>query len=213
MTSVHLVGVDVGIGDELDLEPVVDVLARRLDEVGVGDGVRITTHAVMTSTGTRSAMAVSVADDTLSLTDVGHLRDLGDLARLLSLPFDSADHLHEASGPGVWSEGGGLGPRHLVEGARAACRALAEGAQGRSVRYAGHEGLVGEVTIARLERVAPVVVIGGGAAPDPSALVTTRDFVRPRLVAGTWVIHVQPAVGGSYVPFETPTPKRCCQDK
>lgn len=208
MTAHHLVGVDVGIGDELDLEPVVDVLARRLDEVGAGGDVRITTHAVVTTTGTRGAIAVSLPHEVTSTVVMGAL------VSALARPFGSTEHLHAAQGPGVWSErGGAFGPEPLVEGARAGCRALREGLQGRSVRYAGRAALVGDVTIAQLTLVAPVVVIGGVDAPSPSAVVSTRDFVRPRLVLGDWVIHVQPAADGTFVPFETPTPKRCCQDK
>lgn len=208
MTGSHLVGVDVGIGDELDLEPVVDVLTRRLDEVGAGSGVQVTTHAVTTTTGPRGVIAVSPAR---AVTSTG---EIADLAAALARPFAATDHLHGATGPGVWCErGGATGPEHLVEGARAACRALRDGLQGRSVRYAGREALVGDVTIAQLELVAPVVVIGGVEPPSPSAVVVTRDFVRPRLVLGDWVIHVQAAADGTYVPFETPTPKRCCQDK
>lgn len=208
MTAHHLVGVDVGIGDELDLEPVVDVLMRRLDEMGAGPGVRITTHAVTTTTGPRGAITVSLPGEVTSAVA------MGELVATLSVPFGAAEHLHAAHGPGVWAErGGAAGPEHLVEGARAACRARREGLQGRSVRYAGREDLVGTVTIAQLELVAAVVVIGGVEAPSPSAAVITRDFVRPRLVLGDWVIHVQAAADGTYVPFETPTPKRCCQDK
>ncbi|MFC7491705.1 MULTISPECIES: hypothetical protein [unclassified Knoellia] len=208
MSATHLVGVDVGIGDELDLEPVVDVIATRLDEVGAGHGVRITTHAVTTTTGTRGAVTVSLQQAVTSQVQ------MSELVRALAQPFATADHLHGARGPGVWSERGGTaGPEALVEGARAACRALREGLQGRSVRYAGRSQLVGEVTIAQLSLVAPVVVIGGVEPPCPSAVVVTRDFVRPRLVMGDWVIHVQAAADGSYVPFETPTPTRCCQDK
>lgn len=208
MTGPHLVGVDVGIGDELDLEPVVDVLARRLDGMGGGRGLRVTTHAVTTTTGPRGVVAVSLAD---AVTSTG---EVAGLVTALARPFEAVDHVHGATGPGVWSErGGATGPEHLVEGARAACRALRDGLQGRSVRYAGRDDLVGEVTIAQLELVAPVVVLGGVEPPSPSAKVHTRDFVRPRLVFGDWVIHVQAAADGSYVPFETPDPKRCCQDK
>lgn len=208
MTAPHLVGVDVGIEDELDLEPVIDVLARRLDGLGVAGDVRITTHAVVTTTGARGAIAISLPEAVTTAVE------MDELVAALSTPFSSEGHVHAARGPGVWSaRGGAAGPEDLIEGARAACRALREGRQGRSVRYAGGAGLVGDVTIAQLSLVAPVVVIGGVEEPCPSAIVSTSDFVRPRLVMGDWVIHVQAAADGTFVPFETPTPKRCCQDK
>jgi hypothetical protein len=50
----------------------------------------------------------------------------------------------------------------------------------------------------------------GGDSPAADALLVTRDFVRPRWQGGELVLHVQPAIGGTWVPFETPNPTPCC---
>jgi hypothetical protein len=51
-----------------------------------------------------------------------------------------------------------------------------------------------------------------GESADPQAALVTRDFLRPRWQGGELVLHVQSAVGGTVVPFETPAPTPCCAD-
>lgn len=46
----------------------------------------------------------------------------------------------------------------------------------------------------------------------PATPLRTRDFLRPRWHAGELVLDVQPAAGGTLVPFETPHPTPCCAD-
>ncbi len=50
----------------------------------------------------------------------------------------------------------------------------------------------------------------GAPEPDDGTILLTRGFVRPRWDGGSLVLHAQPAVGGTLVPFETPDPTPCC---
>jgi hypothetical protein len=85
---------------------------------------------------------------------------------------------------------------------------------GRVVHFPGVEALVGTLTAQELldrsavERVR--VLTAGDAAPD--ARVVTRGHVRPTWVDGELVLLTQPAVGGTLVPFESPSPTACCVD-
>jgi hypothetical protein len=54
------------------------------------------------------------------------------------------------------------------------------------------------------------VLMAGAAAPD--APVVTRGHVRPVWDDGELVLLTQPAIGGTLVPFESPTPTACCAD-
>jgi hypothetical protein len=56
-----------------------------------------------------------------------------------------------------------------------------------------------------------VRVLPAGNAP-PDARVVTRGHVRPTWVDGELVLLTQPAVGGTLVPFESPSPTACCVD-
>ena len=85
---------------------------------------------------------------------------------------------------------------------------------GRVVHFPGVEALVGTVTVgALLDRsaVERVRVLAAGDA-DRAAPVVTRGHVRPSWVDGELVLLTQPAVGGTLVPFESPTPTACCAD-
>jgi len=85
---------------------------------------------------------------------------------------------------------------------------------GRAFRFPGWELLTGVLTTGELvERTAidEVAVVGGPpAAPD--ARVDTQEFVRPAYRGGRLVLHLRPAAGGGYVPFEQPDPIPCCTD-
>ena len=68
---------------------------------------------------------------------------------------------------------------------------------------------VADVTLwSDIDRVEKVT----GGRSTPRIALVTRDFLRPRWQAGALVLHVQPAVGGTVVPFETPFPTPCCVD-
>jgi hypothetical protein len=106
------------------------------------------------------------------------------------------------------------GDQRLRGCVRDAVTAQVERRSGRAVIFPGSAQLVGTVTVRRItasSAIDRVVVLGGGDAA-PETLVRTRDFVRPRFSAGELVLHVQPAVGGTLVPFENPSPTPCCAD-
>jgi hypothetical protein len=106
------------------------------------------------------------------------------------------------------------GPADLVDGARAAQAAHAARRSGRLVRFPGSDALTGRLTVAELvERSAVdrVRVLAAGDA-GPGEVVVTREHVRPAWSDGELVLLVQPAVGGTLVPFESPDPTPCCAD-
>ncbi|MDX6208852.1 MAG: hypothetical protein QOE24_1243, partial [Frankiales bacterium] len=101
--------------------------------------------------------------------------------------------------------------RPLLEGA---CNAHVARSSGRLVVYPGMAALTGTCTVAQILTVSVidcVRVLAGGEGGEETPVVT-RDFVRPRWTAGQLVLDTQPAVGGTLVPFETPTPTPCCAD-
>lgn len=57
-----------------------------------------------------------------------------------------------------------------------------------------------------------VRVLGSGEQPDPETVLVTRDHVRPTYRDGLLVLTADPAVGGTLVPFEHPSPRPCCGD-
>jgi len=85
---------------------------------------------------------------------------------------------------------------------------------GRAVRYPGVAALVGTMTVQELldrSGVDRVRVLTVGDAPS-DARVVTRGHVRPTFIDGELVLLTSPAVGGTLVPFESPTPSVCCAD-
>ncbi len=115
---------------------------------------------------------------------------------------------------GVGSRGAGshgVGLPALQASARQAEEAHRTRRSGRVVHFPGSDTLTGTVTVGQalataIDRVDPL----GGGELQPEALLVTRDFLRPRWESGQLVLHVQPAVGGTWVPFETPNPTPCC---
>lgn len=198
-----LIGVDLGVGDELDAEPVLASLAAHLRERGVGPGVWIGTYAVC-SPGPRHAafaVVVPVADgDAIALVADGIRRGLSEHA-----PVGWWEDPVLASSE--WSS-----EESRAGGAREAIAAHVARDGGRLVAYPGVERLVGEVTAAAVRDTAieELVNLAGVPVPDDTP-VLTRDFVRPRWSGGRLVLHVQPGPRGSVVPFEEPTPHRCCE--
>ncbi|MFD0318040.1 hypothetical protein [Streptomyces flavalbus] len=86
---------------------------------------------------------------------------------------------------------------------------------GRAVRYPGSSALTGTLTVADLltrSAITRVTVLGASGAPDPGTPVVTADHVRPQWQRGELVLTVQPARGGTLVPFEVPEPTPCCAD-
>ena len=85
---------------------------------------------------------------------------------------------------------------------------------GRVVVFPGSTTITGATTAAQLLASTTIdrIQVLGHVQADPSTPLLTRDFVRPRWSEGDLVLHVQPAIGGTLVPFETPNPTPCCAD-
>ena len=85
-------------------------------------------------------------------------------------------------------------------------------AGGRAVRFPGVDALTGSLTVAEVLAASAIdrVEILGGAQASPSAVLDTRDHVRPQWHDGELVLTVMPAAGGRLVPFETRNPTPCC---
>ena len=102
----------------------------------------------------------------------------------------------------------------LRAAAAAARDAHVQRRSGRVVHFPGAAQLVGTLTVQELlERSAVdrVRVLTAGDAP-PDARVVTRGHVRPTWVDGELVLLTHPPVGGTLVPFESPSPTACCVD-
>jgi hypothetical protein len=85
---------------------------------------------------------------------------------------------------------------------------------GRVVVFPGSATVTGTTTVAQLLASTAIdrIQVLGHVQADPGTPLTTRDFVRPRWSDGDLVLHVQPAIGDTLVPFETPNPTPCCAD-
>lgn len=98
--------------------------------------------------------------------------------------------------------------------ARQAATALDGRTEGRAVWFPGQDALgerVAATDLLAVTAVEDLVSLEGGPVA-PGTTVVTRGFVRPRFVGGRAVLHLQPAVGGTLVPFESPNPTPCCAD-
>ena len=191
-------GVDLLTESERDADALLHQAVRRLSALEAASGAVLATHW---------ARACDIAHVALSV----------------ELPCaDSADHLWElldhafpAAAAGSVARCVGKrrsGPIALQLAAESAARAHLVGASGRAVHFPGVGRLVGTVTVNDVlawTSIDAVRVLAQGAA-DPEARLVTRDFVRPRWSAGRLVLDVQPAVGGTLVPFEVPAPTPCC---
>ena len=97
-------------------------------------------------------------------------------------------------------------------GARVAVSEALTRLAGRAVLFPGSSALVGSLTVGEvlarsaLDRVVDLT----GAEVDATTVVHTRDFVRPQRVGRLLELTVQPARGGTVVPFEDPDPTPCC---
>ena len=151
---------------------------------------------------------------------VGHLRHValtvgavGDPAVLWEVLAHNAAAA-ESLGTGVLLADRYRGEPELGVTLTAAVIAHTNRTSGRAVVFPGSSVITGTVSVGEvLDRSAidRVRVLAGGSA-DRAARLVTRDFVRPRWTGGELVLDVQPAVGGTLVPFETPTPTPCCAE-
>lgn len=208
----RLAGVDQGVRDALDAEPALRAACGRLAERGLAP-VWVVTHVVADDDGAHVAYTLDLPAAASSDAD---LAALVAAAFEPSSPVASGPHHHHPL-PGAASVVVGeatLGDAAGVAGARAALAAHDAGTSGRAVVYPGVDALVGAIDVGRVvatSAVDEVVSLGGPFGPD--TVLQTRDHVRPQRRGDRWVLAVQPAAGNTLVPFENPSPKRCCADK
>ncbi len=151
---------------------------------------------------------------------VGHLRHValtvgtvGDHAVLWDVLAHSAE-VGGGAGTGLLLADRYRGEPALRDTLTAAVTAHTNRISGRAVVFPGSSLITGTISVgAALDRSAidRIRVLAGGSA-DGAARIVTRDFVRPRWTGGALVLDVQPAVDGTLVPFETPTPTPCCAE-
>ena len=207
-----VVGIDLGTAHQRDADALLlgladhlaDVLADRGDAgaglgvgQGVADGAVLMTHRAVTATGVHVALSVELALGAEQAWDVLH-----------------AAPQVRGRDAGVFLAGRRGGPEDLADGAADAAASAILRSGGRAVRFPGVDELTGTLTVADvLERSAidRVAVLAGGTA-RAEQVVRTRGFVRPTCGDGELVLLVQPAAGGTLVPFEVADPTPCCAD-
>jgi hypothetical protein len=169
-----------------------DALTRR-----GGAGVLVTTQPAVL--GDLRHVALVVAVDGLGADEVGEV--------LAAVARADADGRR-----GLLVAGHVSGDPELEPVLRAVLAAHRTGNSGRAVVFPGQADVPATTTVGTLlagTATAEVRVLGG-PEPEPGTPLHTRGFLRPRWVEGRLVLHVQPAVGGVLVPFETPDPTPCC---
>jgi hypothetical protein len=179
-----------------DVDGVAHALVRALQSLGALDVV-IASHVVQSGHAPHQVATVSALD--LEPSEVeATLRQVGsdfDVSAVLGVrDFD--------------------GPSELRDGLEEAVAAHRSRTVGRVVVFPGDHVLLGTVSVADVtlwSDIDRVELVTGGPV-DAGIPLVTRDFLRPRWDAGALVLHVQPAAGGTVVPFETPSPTPCCAD-
>ncbi|WP_232549819.1 hypothetical protein [Propioniciclava soli] len=210
------VGVDQGVSDALDAEPALRAACGRLAERGLAP-VWVVTHVVTDGDGAHIAYTLDLPD--VASSDAAPSD--ADLAALVAAAFapdaSGPAHAHDHALPGpaaVVVGGASAGASAGFHGAALALEARASGTAGRAVVYPGVDALRGVVPVAQVTDASAIDAVSSlGGAFTPETPLQTRNHVRPYLQGGRWVLAVQPAIGGTLVPFEDPAPKRCCQDK
>lgn len=203
-TAVEMVaGFDVQATTERAAEHLLDGVAAEVCAIG---GRQITTavHRVQAFETAHVAMSMSAS----GTFEPGVLLELlTETARENA----STGELWSAWVGGDGTGGDGTGSPALQACARQAALAHQQRSSGRVVHFPGDDSVSGTVTVRQLLTTAidRVVPLGGGEM-SVTASVVTRDFLRPRWQDGLLVLHVQPAVGGTWVPFESPNPTPCC---
>jgi hypothetical protein len=179
-----------------DIDGVAHSVVRSLHELGALDVV-VASHVVISGDAPHQVLTVSADDLTAD--------EVEDALQVVGSAFDVA---------AVLSAGSYDGPPELRSGLEIAVGQHGARTHGRVVVFPGDHLLLGTVSAADvtlwsdIDRVEHLT----GEAVDPRTPLVTRDFLRPRWQGGELVLHVQPAVGGTVVPFETPYPTPCCAD-
>ncbi len=187
-------GLDVLSGSLRDIDGVAHAVVRALHDLGALDVV-IASHVV--TSGAEPHQVLTVSADDLSAQEVeAALRQVGDA-------FDVS---------AVLGADGCYGPPELAAGLCDAARTHSFRRSGRVVVFPGDHVLLGTVSVADATMWSDIdrVELVTGEPAEPGIALMTRDFLRPRWVGGDLVLHVQAAVGGAVVPFETPFPTPCC---
>jgi len=193
---VPVVALDVLAASLREVDSVAHALVRALQALGALDVV-IASHVVPSGRLPHQALTVTASD--LSPSEVRAVLDEVGAAFDVSAVL-GADRYD--------------GPPELRDDLATAAAAHWNRIGGRVVVFPGDHLLHGTVSVADatlwsdIDRVEMVT----GESVDPRIALVTRDFLRPRWVLGSLVLHVQPAVGGTVVPFETPFPTPCCAD-
>jgi len=191
----HLIaGLDAMAVSERAAEHMLSEVLAALRPVG-GDQITTATHRVQVFHTAHVAMSIAIP------TIAGE-PGIFELLR---------DMLGKHAAGAVWTDGAGAGPAQLQASTRQAATAHRDRTSGRVVQFPGSHTLTGTVPFGQvlataIDRLEPL----GGDQPAPDSVLVTRDFVRPRWQGGELVLHIQPAVGGTWVPFETPNPTPCC---
>jgi len=196
IVPVPVCGIDVLSRTLREADSVAHAVVHELHDRGAFDVV-VATHVSVACDLPHHTVTVSASGVTASATRSA-LLVVGDQFDVVALVVD----------------GSFSGPPELYDGLGRAVSAHARRGEGRVVVFPGDHRLVGTVAVADViarTHVDRVRVITGTDA-DPATPLVTRGFVRPLWEDGLLVLHAQPAVGGSLVPFETPFPTPCCAD-
>ena len=189
-------GLDVLSASLEDVDTVAHAVVHALHGLGALD-VLVASHVV--HSGAEPHQVVTVSADDLTGDEVE------DVLQVVGAEFDVS---------AILSDGSYDGPPELRSGLETAVEQHRDRTGGRVVVFPGDHLLLGTVSVADvllwsdIDRVEQLT----GAPADPRTPLVTRDFLRPRWQGGELVLHVQPAVGGTVVPFETPRPTPCCAD-
>lgn len=199
-TPAAVAGVDLGTRDQREADALLLGLADHLAGLGLDDDATLMTHRAATAAGVHVALSVGLALEVGTAWALLHDRRWAAGGR-------TGDR-------GVFLAGRRSGPEDLADGAADAAAAAILRSGGRAVRFPGADRLTGDLTVAEVvERSAVdrVAVLAGGTACSDQ-VVLTRGFVRPTCHDGELVLLVQPAAGGTLVPFEVANPTACCAD-
>ncbi|MFB7759942.1 hypothetical protein [Streptomyces xiamenensis] len=186
MSTFHVIGVDAG-RETTTLRAADHVLHRLAGLLPLPAGAYACTHRVRPP-GERPGLALSLA---VPAADAGTVPDR------------------------LGARAGAAGVRCGTEAGAGAALATAEHTGrtgGRAVYFPGSAGLPERLTVAELLATTAIdaAEVLGGTPADPDTVLLTRSHVRPEWVGGRLLLRLMPALGGTYVPFETPDPHPCC---
>jgi len=190
-------GLDLLSTSERDADELAHRVAHALASAGAED-VTAATHWAQVDGFHHVAVSVDVAGTDADILEAV----LSDI-----VPLDNSD-----GGSALLVGGSFTGDAALANTIAAAVEAHRTRSGGRIVVFPGCTRLTGTVSVRAVlagSAVDRVRVLTAGDA-EPDTMLVTRAFLRPRWREGQLVLDVQPAVGGTLVPFETPFPTPCC---